>query len=220
MHRRVQRHQEVAAAPPSARAWRFWIRGTLLQRSSVSQRNAGSAATPSGASKTAAPAAERVERRREVGREIVRPDRPGRRGPSQGRARKSIGSNGTQRPAQRFELPPSRRATAVCGSKWLSGPQVLRDREVRGRGLGALAAALEHQHPEAAVGERQRGDDADRARADDADVRREIPERREAGRAEDHAAIRSAPARRPGSRSARGRGCARGRPARRRCACP
>ena len=76
-------------------------------------------------------------------------------------------------------MPPSRRATAVWGSKWLSGRQVLGDGEVVGGGLGTGAAALEHQHPEAAVGERERGDDADRARADDEDVRGEVPERRE-----------------------------------------
>ena len=55
------------------------------------------------------------------------------------------------------------------------GTEVLRHREVRGGRLGTLAAAFEHQHPEAPVGERQRGDDADGARADDEDVRRELP---------------------------------------------
>ena len=152
-----------------------------------------------------APALERVAAERRVGghperaRRRPRPRRRARRAPGRGRARdrpSPIGQAAEARARAGRGSRSDRRArsarprgsscrraggaTAVCGSKWLSGRRFSATREVVGGGLGALAAALEHQHPEAPVGERQRGDDADRARADDADVRGEVPERREA----------------------------------------
>ena len=66
--------------------------------------------------------------RRRRGRRRRRPPAPPGRlapigqlpSPSQGRLRKSTGSNGRQRPPQRLEAPPSRRATAISGAWWVA----------------------------------------------------------------------------------------------------
>ena len=98
-----------------------WMRGMLLQRSSDSKPKAASAATPgSGSRKTGRPASSLPQAGPSQGASIVRADRPGPE-PEPGPRRKSIGSNGRQRPPQRFEVPPSRRATAISGGWWVSG---------------------------------------------------------------------------------------------------
>ena len=127
------------------------------------------------------PCPERVERRREVGREVASADRPGASSPSQGRARKSIGSKGTQRPAQRFEVPPSRRATAVCGSKWWSGLRLSATARSSAAGSGPAPplSSTSTRKPRSASASAVTMPTG--ARADDVDVRGELPERREAG---------------------------------------
>ena len=74
------------------------------------------ARTPgSGSVKTGSPASRCRQASASQGARSSGPIGQGGSAPSQGRGAKSTGSKGRQRPPQRLEVPPSRRAAAVAG---------------------------------------------------------------------------------------------------------
>ena len=176
----AQRHHEVAALGERAGVQLLDAQhvAPALERVAAERRIGRDA---DGGLEDRRPGRERVERRREVGREIVRPDRPGRVEPEPGPGPEVDRIEGHAAPGPEVGGAAEPARDGGVRLEMVVGPQALGDREVVGGGLGPLAAALEHQNPEAAVGERERGDDADGARADDVDVRGELPERGEAG---------------------------------------
>ena len=107
----------------SSAACSRWIRGRLLQRSRLSKPKAVVRRHPrQGLREHRRPGA-RASRRPAPATARARPARSAR--PAGRRARaaaaKSTGSNGRQRPPQRFDAPPSRRATVISGAWWLAG---------------------------------------------------------------------------------------------------
>ena len=171
----------------SAARCRIRIRGTLLQRSRLSKPKASSAVTPGRAAcQTGAPAARAAQAAASCAARSSAPigQLPS---PSQGRLRKSTGSNGRQRPPQRLEAPPSRRATAISGAWWVASEKCSAAASACASGRGVRPPDFEQQHPPPGVGERQRRDDPDRPAADHADRGAEGREVLEGRRVGDHA---------------------------------
>ena len=126
----------------------------------------------------------------EIGREIGLADRPGPEpagGPEPGPVAEIDRIERQAAPAPEVRGAAQAARHGDLGGVVVVGVEVLGPRQLLRR-PGAAPAAFQQQHPPAALGQRQRGDDPHRPRADHADLGAEARQRLEGRRIRDHRA--------------------------------